>query len=314
MNAMIKKGLALFLLIRPLNLAFIALTQYLLFYKFLFPALKASGAPTSLDGWRAVFFLCTTTLLTGAGYAINDLYDVDTDRINKPRRWLIGNRLSRAEAVNWTLFLLLFGAGLAAFLAWDIQKPLLWLIYPFVAGCLWVYSRYLKGIPLAGNLLVAGLCMLVGGIAWFAEREGLAYLHAADPLFAERVVRALILYLSFAFLATLFRELIKDCEDLEGDAATGQQTLPVRIGLDRARTWALILGLLLAGALFLLTAYFWQTAHRWGTAYSLLLLALPHFVGMGYLYRAQLPLHYKKISMLAKWVIFAGVFLILFFP
>ena len=314
MNTMIKKGLYALLLIRPLNLAFIALTQYLLFFHFLFPVLRTAGAPILLEGWRAVLFLFTTTLLTAAGYAINDLYDVDTDRINKPKRWLVGKRLSRFAAVSWTVILLLLGAALAGYLAWDIQKPLLWLIYPFAALALWAYSRYLKGVPLAGNLLIALLCMMVGGIVWFAEREGLTSLWASEPTLARQVVRALILYLSFAFLATLFRELIKDCEDVEGDASTHQQTLPVRFGLHRAKIWALTLGFLLQGALFLLIAYFGQTANVWGLAFSILLLALPHLLGLWYLYQAQLPGHFRRVSNLAKWVIFAGVFLILFFP
>ncbi|MBK7410752.1 MAG: hypothetical protein IPJ40_23475 [Saprospirales bacterium] len=61
MNIVIKQGVAALQLIRALNLAFIALTQYLLFFHFLFPILHATHAPVLLEGWRALVFLITTT-------------------------------------------------------------------------------------------------------------------------------------------------------------------------------------------------------------------------------------------------------------
>ena len=314
MNTMIKQGIAALKLVRPLNLAFIALTQYLLFFHFLFPILHAAQAPVVLEGWRALVFLLTTTLLTAAGYGINDLFDVETDRINKPGSWLVGNKLSRKAAATWVTGLVILGAILAAWLAWDIQKLHLWLIYPLAIFLLWSYSRYLKGIPLAGNLLIALLCMMVGGIVWFAERAGIAFLHAHDPQLALQMIRALVFYLFFAFIATLFRELVKDCEDIEGDAATAQQTLPVRFGLHRVKRWALAIGILLEIALLFLARYFHQTSNEQGIVYTLLLLAMPQLAGLWYLQQAQAPAHFRRVSWIAKWVIFAGVFMVLLLP
>ncbi|MBK8492303.1 MAG: geranylgeranylglycerol-phosphate geranylgeranyltransferase [Saprospirales bacterium] len=287
MNIVIKKGVAALQLIRPLNLAFIALTQYLLFFHFLFPILHATHAPVLLEGWRALVFLITTTLLTAAGYGINDYFDVETDRINKPDKWLVGNRLSPKTTAVWVAGLVILGAILSAWLAWDIQKPVLWLIYPVAVFLLWSYSRYLKGIPLAGNLLIALLCMMVGGIIWFAEREGIAFLRSYHPQLALQLIRALVFYLFFAFLATLFREMVKDCEDMEGDAATAQQTLPVRFGLHRVKRWALAGGLLLEIALLLLAWYFHQTSNVGGIAYTLSLLAIPQLAGLWFCIRLR---------------------------
>ena len=305
---------AVFLLIRPLNLLFIGVTQYLLLFHYLFPILRTAGAPVLLEGWRAFVFLLTTTAMTGAGYAINDLYDVETDRINKPGKWLVGKRISHRAAVVITVMLLLSGGILAVWLAIDIQRPVFWLIYP--AGCfvLWAYSRYLKGIPLAGNILVAVLCSLVGGIVWFAEREGIGMLWEKEPQLALRMLRGLGFYLFFAFLSTLFREIVKDCEDLHGDAAASHRTLPVRLGLRQARLWGLGAGLVLEAGLAFITLYFLRNHNPWGAAFSIFLLAVPLAAGLVPLTRATAPEHFRKVSRIAKWVIFAGVFLILFLP
>jgi 4-hydroxybenzoate polyprenyltransferase len=295
---------------RPVNLLFIALTQYLLFFHFFFPLFRSIGATMALEGARAFVFLLVTTLLAASAYLINDLYDIDADRINKGGGWAAAHP---AQARGWAAGILFLGGLLAAWLAWDIRQPALWFIYPAVAFLLWVYSRYLKGMPLAGNLLVALLCMLVGGMVWFAEREAFSLLWHGRPQLALYALRALGFYLFFSFLATLFREIVKDCQDVEGDAAAGLQTLPARYGLDAARRWALAAGAALGLALLALSAWFFQSG-QWGAlVYVLTALATPLGPSLFFLLRAKSASDFEKVSRLAKWIIFAGVFLILFF-
>ena len=162
--------------------------------------------------------------------------------------------------------------------------------------------------------MVALLCMMVGGIVWYAERHGIRFLYDQHPQLAAQVVQALAFYLAFAFLTTLYRELVKDCEDVEGDALTDQHTLPVRLGLKKAGKWALLSGGLLVPALLFLAAYFYQTSNPWGATYTLILLLVPHLAGLVFLYQARKPADFRKVSGMAKWLIFAGVFLILFLP
>jgi geranylgeranylglycerol-phosphate geranylgeranyltransferase len=81
------------------------------------------------------------------------------------------------------------------------------------------YTEVFKGTPGAGNALVAylgGSTFLFGGAAVSGE------LTTAAVLFV------------LAALATFTREVIKDVEDVEGDAAEGLRTLPLAIGERRA--------------------------------------------------------------------------------
>jgi 4-hydroxybenzoate polyprenyltransferase len=305
--------LAALFLIRPLNLLFIALTQYLILFHFLFPVFLRAGASPTLQGALGWAFIATTVLLAAAGYVINDLYDVAADRINKPRKWWVGREISPKWARRWALLLLLMGGVLAAWIAYDLQQLCLWAIYPAVAFLLWAYSGFFKGAPLAGNLLVALLCGLVAGIVWYAEREGFRTLLLREPALALRAALALGFYLLFAFLATLFREIVKDCEDVEGDSAARQRTLPVMRGIPAARRWALATGIVLETALLALAIWLGSEGRLLQAALLLLVLAAPMALALQKVQRARSPEQFRTVSHIAKWVIFAGVFLILLF-
>lgn len=307
MSQKIRPWLIALSVVRPVNLLFIALTQYLIFFHFLFPLLRSADATPLLHGWRAWAFLLATTLVAAAGYAINDFYDIAGDRINKPRKRLLGKEVHLNHAKSLTFFTILTGAALSLAVAWDIGALHLWVLYPTALFLLWAYSRYLKGTPILGNLLIAALCALVIGIVWFAERRGLGQLPPA-------IVNSLIFYLGFAFLANLFREIVKDCEDVRGDAHYHQKTFPVLAGLNRAKWLAFAIGVLLEAALIWLVIHFSNQSDWAGVLYALLLLAIPLGWGLALLANTKGPKDYTAVSRTAKWVIFAGVFLILLLP
>lgn len=314
MSQKIRPWLIALTVVRPVNLLFIALTQYLIFFHFLFPLFQSVGAVPLLAGWRAWAFLLTTTLVAAAGYAINDFYDIESDRINKPRKWLLGKEVHLLHAKFLTFLTIITGAALSLAVAWDIRAIHLWVLYPTVLFMLWSYSRYLKGTPIAGNLLIAALCALVIGILWFAERRGFAQLASLDPQLAGNIANSLVFYLGFAFFANLFREVVKDCEDVPGDAFYHQNTFPVLAGLPRAKWLAFSLGVLLETALAGLIFYFFRQQDWPGIFYTALLLSIPLGWGLLQLTKAKSPMDYIAVSRTGKWVIFAGVFLILLLP
>jgi geranylgeranylglycerol-phosphate geranylgeranyltransferase len=148
-------------------------------------------------------------LSTAAGNVINDLYDIDIDRINKPARPLPSGAVSvRAARV---LYISLLAA--LAFVMLRLPWPLAFWIAAW-AVLLHLYSSHFKRVYLAGNLLVSVVSasgFLVGAYAGDSIHEGL--------------VPAL-----FTFVFVLGRELVKDCEDERGDRLTGARTVPVVSG------------------------------------------------------------------------------------
>jgi len=149
-------------------------------------------------------------LIAAGGNAVNDYYDIEIDRINKPARPLPSKTVQPERALIYALSLLCAGAGLGAVISAEAL-----VIAVCAAAAVFVYSRSLKQMALWGNVCVSavsGMAFVYGGIA------------------AGNTGRSLIAGL-FAFLFHLAREIIKDCEDMEGDKALGAATLPIVLGL-----------------------------------------------------------------------------------
>jgi geranylgeranylglycerol-phosphate geranylgeranyltransferase len=172
----------------------------------------------------ALLLAVTVGLITAAGNVINDVYDVEIDRINRPDRPIPAGAISLAGAKAYTVAL--FAGGL---LAAALTTALCFTIALANTAVLVAYAVRLKRAPGIGNLAVAYLTasvFLFGGA--FAGVEGLV----------QNLTLAVI-----TFLATIAREVLKDAEDVDGDAAGGARTLPMIIGVRGTGVLALACGL-----------------------------------------------------------------------
>ncbi len=183
-----------------------------------------SLAITDVFGVGALEFsgmILSTILIAAAGYVGNDLADQEMDEINRPGQVFVGVHLSPAAA-NQLAATLMVMAALSLF-------PLLWtagfewwqVIFPAAGGLLLAYAFGLKCRPVLGNLAVSVLSAAIPLLVYYADRPALA----TDAL--TRVGTLLWAFALFAFLASVFREVIKDLEDIEGDEVFGCKTLAV---------------------------------------------------------------------------------------
>ncbi|TGC09711.1 geranylgeranylglycerol-phosphate geranylgeranyltransferase [Methanolobus halotolerans] len=179
--------------------------------------------PFPLYGSFMVFF--TVFMITGAGNAINDYFDVEIDRINKPDRPIPSGSISPSGALYFSLALFISGTWSALLI-----NPACGAIAFFNSLLLIYYARTLKRTAFLGNLAVGyltGSAFLFGGAVFF-ERGGI------ESVF--------VLFL-LATLATLAREIVKDIEDIEGDFKDGARTLPIVIGPKKAAAFAALISL-----------------------------------------------------------------------
>ncbi|QLC49167.1 geranylgeranylglycerol-phosphate geranylgeranyltransferase [Methanolobus zinderi] len=175
--------------------------------------------------FESILVFLTVFLITGAGNAINDYYDIDIDRINKPDRPIPSGRIGLSTALYFSLALFALGT-LFAFMI----NPVCGIIALINSLLLIYYARTLKRTAFLGNLAVGyltGSTFLFGGAVFF-ERGGL------EDVF--------ILFL-LATLATIAREIVKDIEDIDGDMRDGARTLPIVIGPGKAADIAALIGL-----------------------------------------------------------------------
>lgn len=167
--------------------------------------------------------------ITGAGNAINDYFDRDIDRINRPDRPIPSGAVSIRGAAVYSTVLFLSGIACAA-----IVHPLCCGIAVLNSILLVAYAAWLKGVPLAGNVVVsylAGSIFLFGGAS-----AGMGGLLLNLPL------------AGIVFLPMTAREILKDAEDIEGDREGGARTLPMITGV---LTSCRIAAVLAAGAVVL---------------------------------------------------------------
>jgi len=152
-------------------------------------------------------------LFTAAGNALNDYFDVESDRVNHPDRPIPRGALTRRGALSIAAILF----SLAVLLGLLINLESLLVIAINLAAMV-SYEVRLKRRGASGNLLIA---LLVGSLFVFA---GTATSRGDPAALSRAFVFALL-----AALATLGREIAKDIEDMTGDV--DRQTLPKRHGV-----------------------------------------------------------------------------------
>ncbi len=189
---------------------------------------------------KLIFAILTIFFLSSGGNMINDYYDIDTDRINKPQRPLIADSYNLRSIFRFSIVMLIIGIIFSAFIS-----PFT-LIIAFVASILlFCYSKYCKRMLLLGNFVIAFLA-------------GLLFIYGA--LIADNIVAGIFPAI-LAFLITFGREITKDIEDYEGDKESGMHTLPIVVGKQKAFIIAAMTFLILIGLSFV--PYFMGIYNRW---------------------------------------------------
>lgn len=294
-------------LIRPVNLLFIAMVQ--LFFKF--GLFQPYSIDTVLNNLSFSLLIIATLCIAAGGYVINDIYDVNIDRINKPTKVIVGTKISERNANRYYILLNIIGVGIGFFLANKIGKPGFAALFIGISALLYLYTSYLKSILLVGNLLISalvalsiiivGIFDLVPGIT-DQNRESLS-----------AVFRILIDYALFAFLLNFIREIVKDMQDINGDKNGGMNTLPIAIGRKRTILIVFILGVI---ALAAVIAYMYTFLYdrQWTVLYFLLCVVAPLLFFCVKAWTADSPKDYSRLSVLLKLIMFFGMGSILLHP
>lgn len=296
---------ALLKFIRLPNLIIVILTQYLLLHSLLLPFLENENISPSLDALHFFLFALDTVLITLSGNVINDIVDEPIDRINRPSTVFVNRYISIRKAYLFYSIVVAVGLALALYLAFYLNKLPLVIIYPIAVALLYFYSTVFKQRAFIGNLIVSLFCGGVAVIVLFAERDAYFQLSSYTQ---NTVWKAFAAYALFAFLTTLFREIVKDLEDMKGDAERGCKTLPIVWGVTKTRTLAMFIGattmvFVLAFICYLFLAKYAVIYWLYPTLLSFAPLAYVLFL----LQKADTPKKFHTISSAMKWVMLLGL-------
>jgi 4-hydroxybenzoate polyprenyltransferase len=190
-------------------------------------ATSAGAAPKEVWSTGLIVYplvgLTMAAVLNAASNALNQIYDLEIDRVNKPKRPLPSGRLTLDSA--WTFTLITY--VIALILAWFVQPggrhecfwivaialviTVLYSVPPFRTKRLGIWANVTIAIPRGVLLKVAG---------WSAVKTVLA----VEPWFIGGIFGLFLLGASTT----------KDFADMEGDARGGCRTLPIIYGVKRA--------------------------------------------------------------------------------
>lgn len=188
-----------------------------------------SGYVTNPYSWHTWIhsppFLAAFTMvqmITASSMIINDIYDVDIDRINNPTRPLVTGTISIREASQLVRILL----SISCYLGLQFLPPVVDPIWITSILMIAIYTPVLKKITLVKNISCA---MVVASTVPFI---GMATLNPLEQTTATSMANLPLMLLTSQniFFSSLYIESLLDILDMKGDNASGIHTIPVIFG------------------------------------------------------------------------------------
>ena len=183
-----------------------------------------SKPPITLELLMPVFYgTLMAAVLNAASNAINQIYDLAIDRVNKPKRPLPSGTLSISQAWGFTIAAFVLAWILAWLAAPGGRRECFWIVM-FTSVLVWAYSApplRTKRHGIWANVTIAiprGLLLKVAGWSTVKTIIGL------EPWYIGSIFGLFLLGAAST----------KDFADIEGDRADGCQTLPILYGVKKA--------------------------------------------------------------------------------
>lgn len=289
-----KRLVDFFKLIRYKNILIISITQVFAYY-FLSPGISANDILSQ----RFLLLVSATFLSAAAGYIINDYMDVKLDMINKPNDVIIGKTISR----RWAILLHSVFNILAFVFAWLISYRVAALVFT-CSLLLWMYSQYFKKSYLLGNLLVATMTA--------------STIFILIPFDENTNVIACIAYSLFAFFSNLIREIIKDTEDIRGDAKFNAKTLPIQLGVRKTKNILLALQItfMLGSFGFIFLFPYFSRASQLNFVlffiYFAFFIELPSVYSLYLIWKSDVKKDFTRLSFISKLIMVLGILSMVF--
>ncbi len=236
-----------------------------------------------LDGHLFLTVLATSCVIA-AGYIINNFYDSEVDKINKPLKSKIDSFVSQNTKLYTYFSLNALGFFLGFLVSW--KAALFFSVYIFL---IWLYSHKLKRYPIPG-LLFASLLGLLPFFVIF--------------VYHKNISEVIVTHAAFLFCILLIRELLKDLENLKGLFVFNYQTVTVKYGEHFTKILISIIILMSFNPIYFLWKY--PEIGLMKYYFYFVFIVLIGFVFL--LWKAQTKLQYSLLHNVVKILLVLGVF------
>ncbi len=293
----------LFKIIRPTNLLIMAITMVVLRYYLFEPAFAAEGVNLIATPLQFTFAVLSVLFAAAGGYAVNDMFDLPADIVNRPDSVVVEKHLKRKQVLALYILLLLLSIGCAV---GSIHKNIMPLfVSVFFNFVLFLYSYKLKSLPFIGNVAISLVIAFVPAYSLLYEVPTTLFYNKQIGLErAEQIESALngfvFFFMEMAFFINLCREVVKDVIDINGDKSLNIKTLPIIFGAKRAGYFCIAL-LVVMGSILVLHPVLKSSVEMY---YYFLIGVAPCLLGsIWMLFREQ----YKSTSILLKLAMFIAL-------
>ena len=233
------------------------------------------GAVTEPESWQrwiisppflAAFVMIH--LLSSTSMIINDLFDIEIDRINNPTRPLVTGAITQPEAIIWINTMI----SMYCYLGIQYLPPVLDSIWATSLGVIVLYTPILKKICVIKNTSVAStIALTIPFVGW-------AIINPLDTALPN--LEWMWLTMRLVFVSSMYIEILLDISDVHGDTAAGLSTIPVVIGKDKT---ILVLG----GALMATNYFNMVMSHSFSMMLGIMTTYLPMYFHLWKLYTSK---------------------------
>ena len=193
---------------RLLNVIILCLAQYLISIYILAPERSSISIVLDFNLFVIVFATAVSTL---SGYIINNFYEFEKDKINRPKLFFLGNLISKKDQLKIYFFLNFITITISVFIS--IKAFAFYSFYIFI---IWFYSYRIKKLYWISNFFSSAIVIypFFGLILYFG-------------VFSMKIVLMALFLFNLLFL----RDLVKDLQNFKGDWIQKYKTLPIIHGV-----------------------------------------------------------------------------------
>ena len=308
---------AFFKLTRWSNLLMIAIMMLIVYYCLMSPLFVSGIASVMPSPPAFLLLLISLIFIVAGGYVINDLFDVDIDKLNKPDKYIVTKIFTEKETKISYIMLTTIGlaSGLVSSLMIEKNDFLtLFALLSLLVALLYSYSSTYKKKFFVGNLIVSLSVAFAVFLPWLFEMlylsDNLLILSASKELMMG-ILPFVLIYTAFAFLMTLIREIIKDAEDYKGDSVTHCRTIPIVLGVNKTKTILYIMIAILMSVL-LYYNYILFNLKLYIAFAMMLIIVVCSILLLVKIYKADVKNDFHFLSSLSKVMMLIGILSMLF--
>jgi len=246
-------------------------------------------------------------LIAAAGYVINDVFDVEIDKINKGDKRIVGKEVSIPLAKQLHAVLSIIGVLLALYVGYKVGNVKLGFIYLLIAIALYYYSLKYKRQLITGNFVVSIIAALSIFLVWLYDFFALQSTGSILIIQQNQLLMYLYIYAAFAFTTSFMREIVKDIVDIKGDKEVNCRTIPIKWGQKTAKIFVIAFAFITMLVLGHFQKMLYLADIMYAFYYAVLLQALlAYFIFKTITAKEKKDFQY--LSEFAKMIIVAGIF------